>query len=101
MSSNTEDEGRAPLYRPPGDGRAFEMGRVRAVFKADMSETRNAYSISEWWVEPHTKGPGPHSHEEDDVFYVLEGTMSFFVGDRWIDAPRGAFVLAPGGVTHD
>ena len=77
------------------------MGRLRAVFKADLSETRNAYSISEWWVEPHTKGPGPHTHEEDDVFYVLEGTMTFFVGDRWIDAPRGAFVLAPGGVAHD
>jgi mannose-6-phosphate isomerase-like protein (cupin superfamily) len=32
---------------------------------------------------------------------VIEGTMSFLVGDRWIDAPRGSFVLAPGGMTHD
>lgn len=32
---------------------------------------------------------------------MIEGTMSFLLGDRWIDAPRGSFVLAPGGMTHD
>lgn len=52
-------------------------------------------------LEPHTQGPGPHSHEEDDIFYVIEGTMSFLIGDSWIDAPKGSFVLAPGGMTHD
>jgi mannose-6-phosphate isomerase-like protein (cupin superfamily) len=77
------------------------MGRISALFKADGAETAGLYSISEWWLEPNTKGPGPHSHPEDDVFYVLEGTMSFFLGDRWIDAPKGSFVLAPGGMTHD
>ncbi len=71
------------------------------MFKADEAETANAYSISEWWLEPNTKGPGAHSHPEDDVFYVIEGTMSLLVGDRWVDAPKGALVLVPGGVTHD
>ena len=42
-----------------------------------------------------------HSHPEDDVFYVIDGTMTLLVGDRWIDAPKGAFVLVPGGITHD
>jgi mannose-6-phosphate isomerase-like protein (cupin superfamily) len=77
------------------------MGRISAIFKADGEETQNAYSISEWWLEPHTQGPGAHEHPEDDVFYVIEGTMSILVGDRWIDAPKGSFVLAPGGVMHD
>jgi len=77
------------------------MGRIGAVFKADGRETGKAYSVSEWWLEPHTKGPGAHSHDEDDVFYVIEGTMSFLIGGRWIAAPRGSFVLAPGGATHD
>lgn len=85
----------------PGAGRDYPMGRIRAVFKADGAETAERYSISEWWLEPHTKGPGAHAHEEDDVFYVLEGVMSLFVGDRWIDAARGSFVLVPGGTTHD
>jgi mannose-6-phosphate isomerase-like protein (cupin superfamily) len=83
---------------PPGGGRAYDMGpRISTVFKADT----DAYSISEWWLEPHTQGPGAHSHPEDDVFFVIEGTMSFLVGDRWVDAPKGSFVLVPGGTTHD
>jgi mannose-6-phosphate isomerase-like protein (cupin superfamily) len=77
------------------------MGRISAIFKADGDETANRYSISEWWLDAHTKGPGPHSHPEDDVFFVIEGTMSFFVGGEWIEAPKGSFVLVPGGSTHD
>lgn len=77
------------------------MGRIAAAFLADGAETAERYSISEWWLEPHTKGPGAHSHPEDDIFYVLEGTLTFLLGDRWLEAPRGSFVLAPGGLTHD
>lgn len=86
----------------PGEGRSYPMGRIRALFKADGDETAGRYSISEWWLEPNTKGPGAHSHDEEDcIFYVIEGTMSILVADRWIEAPRGSFVLAPGGVKHD
>jgi mannose-6-phosphate isomerase-like protein (cupin superfamily) len=77
------------------------MGRIQAVFKADGAESAGSYSISEWWLEPDTTGPGSHSHPEDDVFYVVAGTMSFLVDDRWVDAPAGSLVLVPGGVTHD
>jgi mannose-6-phosphate isomerase-like protein (cupin superfamily) len=77
------------------------MGPLSAVFKADGAETAGAYSISEWWLDPHTKGPGPHSHPDDDVFYVLSGTMSVRVGDDWIDACAGSFVLVPGNTIHD
>lgn len=92
---------RSPIFLAPGEGRRYPMGRIRAIFKADGSETDNGYSISEWWLEPNTTGPGAHSHPEDDVFYVIEGSMSILVGDRWIEATEGSFVLAPGGVTHD
>ena len=85
----------------PGEGRTYPMGRIGAVFKADGDETASRYSISEWWLEPYTQGPGAHAHPEDDVFYVIEGTMSFLVNDAWIDAARGSFVLVPGGATHD
>ena len=77
------------------------MGRIAAVFKADGDESANRYSISEWWLEPRTTGPGAHSHDEDDVFFVLEGTMSFLLGDHWVEGSAGAFVLIPGGMTHD
>lgn len=92
---------RQPIILAPGAGRDYPMGRIGAVFKADGDETDGRYSISEWWLEPRTQGPGIHEHEEDDVFYVIAGTMSFFVGGEWIDAPQGAFVLVPGGMKHD
>ena len=101
MTTENAEKARLPVYLEPGAGRAYPMGPVAAVFKADGKETAGGYSISEWWLEPRTKGPGPHAHDEDDVFYVLEGTMSFLVGDRWTDAPKGSFIIAPGGVTHD
>ena len=101
MSERTDKNGtRTPIVLKPGGGRSYPMGRISAVFKADGAETAG-YSISEWWLEPNTKGPGAHSHPEDDVFFVLEGTMSLLVGDRWVDAPVGSFVLVPGGTTHD
>lgn len=92
---------RMPVVLAPGCGRSYPMGRIQAVFKADGDESANRYSISEWWLEPKTTGPGAHAHAEDDVFYVLGGTMSFLLGDSWLDAEAGAFVLVPGGVTHD
>jgi mannose-6-phosphate isomerase-like protein (cupin superfamily) len=101
MTDATAPNPRKPIVLAPGEGRSYPMGRISAVFKADRAETANRYSISEWWLEPHTKGPGAHSHPEDDVFYVLEGVMSIFVGDEWIEAPAGSFVMAPGGVIHD
>jgi len=101
MNSQASSTKRAGIFLPPGEGRSYPMGRIGAVFKADGDETQGGYSIGEWWLEPHTQGPGAHSHPEDDVFYVIEGTMSFLIGDHWVDAPKGSFVLAPGGMTHD
>jgi mannose-6-phosphate isomerase-like protein (cupin superfamily) len=92
---------RRGIFLSPGGGRAYPMGRISAVFLADGAETDQKYSISQWWLEPNTKGPGAHLHPEDDVFFVIEGTMSILLDDRWIDAPRGSFVLAPGGTRHD
>jgi mannose-6-phosphate isomerase-like protein (cupin superfamily) len=96
-----ETAARHPVCLAPGEGRSYPMGPLHAVFKADGAETDGAYSISEWWLEPDTAGPGAHSHPEDDVFYVIAGTMTLRVGDGWIDAPKGSFVLVPGGTTHD
>lgn len=92
---------RKPIILAPGEGRSYAMGTMSAQFKADCAETAGAYSISEWWLEPYSKGPGAHSHPEDDAFYVIEGVVSFLMDDKWIDAPKGSFVLAPAGINHD
>jgi mannose-6-phosphate isomerase-like protein (cupin superfamily) len=101
MKAEERSEERSAIVLAPGEGREYRMGRISAIFKADATETKNGYSISEWWLEPNTKGPGAHSHPEDDIFYVIEGTMTILVGERCIDAPKGSFVLVPAGITHD
>jgi mannose-6-phosphate isomerase-like protein (cupin superfamily) len=91
-----------PIILPPGGGRAYELGAMRGVFKADGAETQDRYCVSEWSVEPRESGPGAHHHEaQDEIFLVTEGTMSFLVGETWVDAPMGTFLRVPAGVTHD
>ena len=91
-----------PIFRAPREGRAYDMPTMRAVFKADGAETANRFSVSEWWLAPHSIGPGRHSHAaNDELFLVIEGTASILVGDDWLEAPKGAFVMIPAGVEHD
>lgn len=90
------------LFLLPDEGRRYALGRMSAVFKADNAETDDRYSVSEWWLEPHTDGPGAHSHEHnDEIFYVIEGVASMLTGDHWRDAPAGTFLRIPATVTHD
>jgi len=92
----------AEVFIEPERGRTYDMGRIAAIFKADGEETENQCSVSEWWIEPNTKGFGAHSHAtEVELFYVLEGTMTFLVGDQWRDAKKGTFIFIPPGVRHD
>jgi mannose-6-phosphate isomerase-like protein (cupin superfamily) len=100
MSSDTSPV-RKPLILPPGQGRAYPMGRMSAIFKADGTETDSRYSISEWWLDPKTQGPGIHSHPEDHVFYVIEGTVSLHIDGQWTHAERGSYALIPGGTPHN
>ena len=99
--SKSSSTRRKAIVLAPGQGRQYPMGRISAVFKADDAETDSRYSVSEWWLEPTTQGPGPHAHAEDDLFYVIEGVMSIRVDEEWFACAKGSFVLVPGGVTHD
>jgi mannose-6-phosphate isomerase-like protein (cupin superfamily) len=60
------------------------------------------------WIEP---APAPGAapvpvaprhvhHQDDEAWYVLEGTLRFRLGDREVEAPAGAAVVGPRGVPH-
>ena len=86
----------------PGQGRHYPCGPMHSVFLADGAETGDRYSASIWWVSPSQPGPGAHSHDaNDELFFVIDGTMTFLAGDEWIDAVAGTFLRIPAGVTHD
>ena len=101
MSDNRQSD-RLSIVRLPGEGRTYLMPTMRAVFKADGEETANRYSVSEWWLEPGSNGPGAHSHDaNDEIFFVIEGMPSLLIGDKWIDAPAGSCIMIPAGIPHD
>ncbi len=86
----------------PGEGRRYDCGPMHSVFLADGAESGERYAVSIWWVEPGKPGPGAHAHEaNEELFYVIEGTMTFQVGEQRVDAPAGTFLRIPPGVTHD
>jgi mannose-6-phosphate isomerase-like protein (cupin superfamily) len=83
-------------------GRTYNMGNLTAVFKADEEETSEKYSVSEWWMDPGFDGVGAHLHEEnEEVFYVLEGQVSFLTGDQWTTLGPGSFLRIPTNTLHD
>src|SRR5690606_38026527 len=102
METNAQDRANEVIFLAPDAGRLYALGPMWSVFKADGGETANRYSVSEWWLDPHADGPGPHSHEpNEEPFYVIEETRTFQAGEQFIDAPRGSFLRIPAGVTHD
>jgi quercetin dioxygenase-like cupin family protein len=92
------DEG---TIRSAGEGERQEMGASSLLFKATEAETGGALYLSEMTVEPGFTGPPLHTHARlTDMFYVLEGTLTFQIGEDRKEASAGAFVCAPPGVPH-
>lgn len=89
------------LVLKPEDGRKYPMGRMSAVFKADLEETNSTLSVSEWWLEPKTEGPHKHQHPEAHLFYVISGKLSIYLQDKdWFEAEKGSYIYIPGGQEH-
>lgn len=57
------------------------------------------YSIVESLALPMTGTP-LHTHREDEVFHILEGTLTFDVAGERFEAGPGMLVVAPRGVPH-
>lgn len=102
MSSTTDPLPTGVIHLPPGEGRHYHCGPMQSLFLADGEETGDRYAVSIWWVDPGKPGPGAHYHETNkELFYVIEGTMTFLVGDQRVDATAGTFLRILAGVTHD
>jgi quercetin dioxygenase-like cupin family protein len=69
-------------------------------FLASGEHTNNLFSLM--YIEVY-KGnePPAHTHQrEDESYYILEGSIRFWVGDKVIDAKAGDFIHLPKGVPH-
>jgi quercetin dioxygenase-like cupin family protein len=86
--------------------RTSEAGRTVAVvgdiyrFLATGDETDGKYAMWEAIVPPGG-GPPPHVHSrEEEGFFVLEGEITFQIGEDRIVAKAGTFANMPIGMPH-
>ena len=88
-------------FVPPGGGRVYEQRGFRGAIKVDNAESGGGQCFSEWTVDPGAEGPPPHLHRRhQEAFFVVEGTLTFTVGDATFEAEPGAFLYIPPGVVH-
>jgi quercetin dioxygenase-like cupin family protein len=67
---------------------------------ADAEETSGHYGLIES-LSPKGTEPPRHIHSrEDETFYVLEGKITFYIGEETYEATPGTFVSAPRGLPH-
>ncbi|WP_127492778.1 MULTISPECIES: cupin domain-containing protein [Paenibacillus] len=72
-----------------------------------LSTTGGNLVMAEWTAEGCTEGAEPmkiaplHIHREDDeAWYVLEGTLAFRIDDQTVEANAGDAVMVPRGAAH-
>src|SRR5829696_7618738 len=99
--SMNDDDGAAErtygLERGEGEARWWLGGL--ATVKARGKETGGRYTLVEV-LDPEGEGPLHVHHREDEGFWVLEGELTFEVGDERIKASPGSFVFGPKDVPH-
>ena len=71
-----------------------------ALVKASTESTAGALGLVEFTHPPDFATPPHIHHAEDEAFYVLEGAMKGFCGDREWRAAAGDFVWLPRGIPH-
>src|SRR3712207_1563953 len=96
-----EEAGAARIFGlEEGEGNARWWGGGLATIKVTGKETDDLYSIVEVLEPQGARAPLHLQREEDEAFYVLEGEMTFRIGEEIIKARPGSFVFGPRDVPH-
>ena len=85
-----------------GDTIVLPMGGHQAHItrKASRTETGGHWALGEAWQDPGFDNP-PHTHDEAEAFYVLEGSYTFYTdADPAEGVGPGTFVFIPPGAVH-
>ena len=93
-----------PFHLPAGSGPTYSFaadGEHVFRFLALGTQTGGSYSAMEI-VSPERSGPGPHTHDEsEEYFLLLDGRVVFIVDGEQYDVEPGDFVHVPRGVVHE
>jgi quercetin dioxygenase-like cupin family protein len=89
-----------PVCVASEDGEARWWSGGLAVIKATASDTAGQMTILEITEPPDVTAPLHVHHGEDEGFWLLEGSATFEVGDKTIEARAGDYLFGPRDVPH-
>ncbi|WKA55659.1 quercetin 2,3-dioxygenase [Planococcus shixiaomingii] len=83
-----------------GEGKSYWFLGTLFEVKAAGKKTNGFFSLIEE-LNPPGEGPPLHvHHNEDEAFYVLEGKVTFQVGEKTLNGKVGSFIFAPRDIPH-
>jgi quercetin dioxygenase-like cupin family protein len=85
------DVGTATPIAPAG-------GRVNVLVRSEQSDARIA--VMDNRIRAGSAGPRLHHHDFDELFCVLEGELTFQLGDELVTRRAGELAFVPCGVHH-
>ena len=90
-----------PVLTGPKGGRIFSYGSgSSAELKIEGEQSGGEWAVVEWEVHAGDEPP-IHTHtREDETLYVLEGSITAFVGDQRIDVEAGSYAALPQNLPH-
>jgi quercetin dioxygenase-like cupin family protein len=74
--------------------------RPQADILLDTNQSDDVVGIVALSVPPGWEGPPLHHHDFDEAFYVLDGELTFQLGETLRAAGAGELVFAPRGTIH-
>ena len=75
------------------------MGGLFGIL-AGSEDTGGSFGVMEITGRKGMEPPRHIHHRDDEAFYVLEGEITYYVGEMTYEAGPGTFVFLPRGVTH-
>lgn len=88
-------------YRPIGEVETLVRPTVRNTFVATGEVTNGDFGMFQYEMAPRAGGPAAHFHRTfSESFFVQEGTVRLYDGDRWVNATKGDFLYVPRGGIH-
>ena len=82
------------------EGEALWWLGMLATIKATGEQTGGRYSVVEILAPDGYEAVLHVHHQEDEGFYILEGEMTFYVGEQTIEAHPGSSLFGPKDVPH-
>jgi mannose-6-phosphate isomerase-like protein (cupin superfamily) len=84
-----------------GRGQLFTARGNVMAFKAVAAQTSGDFSLMERTVPAGARRPPPHRHVNcSEAFFVLAGTITFWLDDAELSGGPGDFLLVPRGAAH-